>query len=126
MGIEATFAGHKKDIWNHYSRGKVFVLCSDSEEFPSAPMEAMACSLPVVATKVGSLPQVVKNGRTGILVKPNDPDALAEALGALLRDPGMRKEYGALGRESVENRYGWNSVIRKYRSILCTIAKRSH
>jgi glycosyltransferase involved in cell wall biosynthesis len=68
---------------------------------PVALMEAMACGLPVVSTVLSGVPELVEDGISGILVKPRDPAALANALERLARDPGLRARLGAAGRERV-------------------------
>ena len=62
-------------------------------------LEAMAAGLPVVASAVGGIPEIVRDGETGLLVPPGDADALAAALGRLLDDDGLRRRLGAAGRE---------------------------
>ncbi len=76
----------------------VFVLPSRWEAFPIAVLEAMACGVPQVATDVGGTAEAVRPGLTGSLCPPDDPDALAEAIGGLLADPGARAEMGAASR----------------------------
>jgi glycosyltransferase involved in cell wall biosynthesis len=72
----------------------VFVLCSDYEGAGMSLMEAMACGVPVVATKVGGVPEVVRHGETGVLVPPGNVDALTAAVCDLLQDPKRRQEMG--------------------------------
>lgn len=84
-----------------YARAALFVQPSFYETFGIACLEAMCFGLPVVATQVGGLPEVVEDGVTGILVPPNDPQALAEAVLSLLRDPERRRQMGRRGREKV-------------------------
>jgi glycosyltransferase involved in cell wall biosynthesis len=122
-GIEVKFAGWKRDPWNQYPKAHVFVLSSDSEEFPGAPLEAMACGLPVITTKVGSLPKVIKNGRTGILVEPKDVTGLSEAIGSMLKDRKLREEMGGAARKEMEKRYGWDKVISDYIKIFTKVLK---
>jgi glycosyltransferase involved in cell wall biosynthesis len=84
-----------------YARAALFIQPSFYETFGIACLEAMCFSLPVVATRVGGLPEVVEDGVTGILVPPNDPQALAQAILSLLRDPEKRRRMGERGREKV-------------------------
>ncbi len=65
----------------------------------------MAAGLPVVASAVGGIPEAVADGETGLLVPPNDPEALAGALGRLLADPELRRRLGAAGRRRAEALY---------------------
>jgi glycosyltransferase involved in cell wall biosynthesis len=85
----------------------VFVLPSVYEGFGVAAVEASAVGLPVVATNVYGLPDVVRDGVTGILVPPKEPSLLAEAIGALVEDAALRQRMGRAGRDYVASRYDW-------------------
>jgi glycosyltransferase involved in cell wall biosynthesis len=76
-------------------------------------LEGMACGLPAIATTVGSLPEVVENGRTGILVPPNDPAALREAITDLAKDRAWAQRMGAAGRERAVSRFGWEATVSR-------------
>lgn len=87
------------------------VVCSPwYEPFGIVPLEAMACKVPVVVTKVGGLQNTVVDGVTGIHVPPKDPAALAEAMRRLLDDTDMVRTFGEAGRRRVEQGYGWDHV----------------
>ncbi|MDZ4277542.1 MAG: glycosyltransferase family 4 protein, partial [Dehalococcoidia bacterium] len=85
----------------------VFVLPSRAEGFGVAALEAQAMELPVVASNVHGIPDVVAHGRSGVLVPPGDARALAEAIGRLGRDAGLRAAMGRAGRIFVAERYRW-------------------
>lgn len=93
------FLGERQDIPTLLRAMDLFVLPSLDEGLGIALLEAMAMGLPVVATNVGGIPEVVDNGRTGILVPPQDSEALAQAVIALLRDEKRRQRMGMLGKE---------------------------
>jgi len=97
----------------HYARAHLFVLPSRRESFGLVLAEAMACGLPVVATTAGAIPEVVKDGVTGVLVPPDDPEALASALGSLLNDHSRMKAMGAAGAERVRERFTWEKVAER-------------
>jgi glycosyltransferase involved in cell wall biosynthesis len=78
-----------------------------------AAVEAMACATPVVATEVGSLPEVVQDGATGWLVPPNDVGALRTAIQAALNDPVTASAFGAAARRRVEESFTWEAVARR-------------
>ena len=84
-----------------YRESLVFALPSVQEAFGIVFLEAMAAGLPIVAARAGATPEVVDDGRTGILVPTEDPASLAEAILKLLRDPVLRDRMGAAGRETV-------------------------
>ena len=88
-------------VVEHYGKADVVVLSSISEGVPIVLMEAMSHALPVVATEVGGVPELVDNGRTGLLVPPEDPAALAEALRRILDDPDRATEMGREGAKTI-------------------------
>jgi glycosyltransferase involved in cell wall biosynthesis len=90
----------------------LFVNPSRAESFGVAALEAAASGLPVVASRVGGLPEIVVDGETGLLVPPEDPAALAEALAALIRDPERRRALGSAAREYAVARYDWRACAR--------------
>jgi glycosyltransferase involved in cell wall biosynthesis len=92
------FAGGVTDLHKHLSAADIFVLPSRSEGFSNAIVEAMAASLPVVATEVGGNAEAVKDGVSGFLVPPEDPAALSAAIIRLLSDPSQAKVMGMAGK----------------------------
>ena len=96
-----------------YGEAEVAVVPSLYEGFSLPAIEAMSCGVPVVATTGGALPEVVgRSGETGLLVEPNDPEALAGAIRELLDDPARRARLGARGRERVTERFTWEVTAR--------------
>ncbi|HUQ61657.1 MAG TPA: glycosyltransferase [Lentzea sp.] len=86
-------------------------VCASSYEPSGAfALEAMACGVPVVATRVGGLADVVVHGVTGLLVPPGEPESLSWALRSLLLDDTLRNEFGVAGRDRVTARYSWSRV----------------
>jgi glycosyltransferase involved in cell wall biosynthesis len=88
------------------NRFAVAVLCSRSEGMPNAVLEAMIAARPVVATAVGDIPAIVRNGVSGLLVPPGDPDALGTAVARLLKDPALAADLGAAARRHVLAAHG--------------------
>ncbi len=96
------------ELARSYGEAEVAVVPSLYEGFSLPAVEAMACGVPLVATTGGALPEVVGNdGETALLVPPNDPGALAAAIGRLLDDADLRRRLGAAGRERVLHRFTW-------------------
>ncbi len=99
-----TFLGtiSRRQLVERYRRAAVFCLPSRQEGFGIVFLEAMACGKPIVAGRAAAVPETVPDGECGLLVDPDDPEALARALTALLRDPDLRQEMGEAGRRRVE------------------------
>ena len=93
-----------------------------NETFGMALAEASACARPIIATRFGGFPEVVRDGETGLLVPPRDPQALASAIATLLHDPGRRRTMGDAGRAHVVTNFAWpvvtEHVLRLYREAL--------
>lgn len=100
---------------------RLFVNPSRAESFGVAAIEAQACGLPVVASRVGGLPDVIDDGVSGLLVPPGDASALAAAIVALLRDPARCRAMGAAGRDRVQRRFEWqrnvDQMLALYRQV---------
>lgn len=116
------FLGHCDNIPRLLNDLDVVVCASHVEPFGRCLIEAMACGKPVVATKVGGIPEVVDDGVTGTLVPPNSPRLLADAVVAMLESGEGAKSMGAAGRQRVERLFSVNShiesVLRVYEWVL--------
>jgi glycosyltransferase involved in cell wall biosynthesis len=110
-------AGERDDVPALLAESDCFVLSSTSEGLPISVLEAMASGLPVVATDVGGVHELVEAGATGYLVPPRDPAALAEALRSLLTDVELRRRLGARARATVEERFDVARVRREHASL---------
>jgi glycosyltransferase involved in cell wall biosynthesis len=97
--------GERDDVPSQLADSDVFALWSRSEGMPMSVAEAMAAGLPVVASAVGGIPELVQDGVTGMLVASSDEAALSSALDLLLRDPDLRRRLGAAGRERALERF---------------------
>jgi glycosyltransferase involved in cell wall biosynthesis len=95
----------------------LLVVPSLTEGSPLIVLEAMAAGIPVVASAVGGIPDQIRNGREGILVPSDDPDALGEALGALLRDPAYARRLGEAGRRRTENEFSHETLVRRIEGV---------
>lgn len=104
----------------------VFVLPSLFEGFGVAAVEASAMALPVVASRVHGIPNVVLDGHTGILVPPRDPAALAGAIEMLIKEPETRQTMGEAGRAHVAGHYGWQDNVGLMERIYRDVYQRFH
>jgi glycosyltransferase involved in cell wall biosynthesis len=101
---------NNSEISGYYRRAAVLVNPSLSEAFGMSLVEAMMYRVPVVASRVGGMTNIVLDGRTGLLVEPADPDALAEAISALLDDRERASEMGDAGRARAIEKYSWDTT----------------
>jgi len=111
------FLGSRRDVPDLLHAMDIFVLPSYSEGLSLALMEAMAASLPVVATTVGGNPDLVTDGVTGLLIPPKDADTLAAALERLLADPAWAKTLGEKARQQVQENYSLDRLGREINAI---------
>jgi glycosyltransferase involved in cell wall biosynthesis len=109
--------GMRSDVPDILAALDIAVCCSDYEGSPLAVMEYMDAGLPVVATRVSGLPDVVVDGETGLLVAPRDPEALAAAIARLLGDADARKTFGARGRELRRELWNLDTWIRRIEEL---------
>ena len=104
--------GIRRDVPAAARRGRRRrAVSSDYEGSPLSVMEYMAAGEAVVSTRVGGVPELVEDGVHGLLVEPRDPEALAEAVGRLLRDPAVAKRLGAEGRERQRREYSLDAMV---------------
>ena len=103
----------KRDVIQLLTQATVFAIPSLYEPLGIVNLEAMACGTAVAGSRVGGIPEVVDDGRTGILVPPDDPVELAAALNTLVRDPGLAEAMGLAGRERAVAEFGWTTVAQQ-------------
>ena len=96
-----------------YQKASLFICPSILDIFPTVNPQALACGTPIVGTNVGGIPEIVKDGVNGILVPPNDPVRLAEAIQQLLEDKELRTRYGENGRKIVEQCFSWEYLAKE-------------
>jgi glycosyltransferase involved in cell wall biosynthesis len=118
------FAGGLSDLRGHLAKTDIFVLPSRSEGFSNAIVEAMAASLPVVATNVGGNAEAVQDGINGFIVPSEDPEAMAAAIIKLLDDPAMTKAMGVAGQERALAKFTADAMMQQvtnaYRTLLAS------
>jgi glycosyltransferase involved in cell wall biosynthesis len=98
-------------------RADLYTMAPRAESFGIAFAEALASGLPVVGSTVGGIPEFVEHGRNGFLVPPDDPEALAAAIGAFADDPGLRAEVGARNRAKAEAELSWSRMVDRYLDV---------
>lgn len=108
------FAGTQSDVLAQLHRGGIAVLPSRFEGMPNAVLEAMACGLPCVATRVSGSEDIISHGINGLLVEPEDYHSMAQALLTLLRDPGLAQKYGHAARATIEQHYSLVHITDLY------------
>ena len=119
------FTGYQEHLSDYYQMLDFLVLPSYSEGLPNTVLEAMSFGIPVLATAVGGLPEIIDEGiGNGVLVPPNDPDALVQRIGALLKDDSARQSIGLRGQHSLHPRFSPDERARKiislYHELLCS------
>lgn len=122
LGSRFHLPGSSDDALSVLPAFDVFVNCSEFEGASNALIEAMAVGLPVVASSVGGTPELVVDGRTGLLVPVAQPTALARAVGCFTRSAELRAEYGAAGRQSVKDKHSMSGMMRE----LTTLYRRAY
>lgn len=108
------FAGLQHDVAAQFHQGGLAVLPSRCEGMPNAVLEAMACGLPCVATRVSGCEDIIQHGVNGLLVEPEDYQGMAQALLTLLRDPVLAEKYGQAARATIERYYSLEHVTDIY------------
>lgn len=125
LGLDARIhlTGFKRDVERIYPLLDLVVLPSHPvvETLPLVLIEAGAVGLPAVATRVGSVDEIVQEGETGLLVPPNDEIALREAIRELLLDDGLRKSMGAKGRSRMHSTFGMDKCLAAHEQLMLAI-----
>jgi glycosyltransferase involved in cell wall biosynthesis len=112
-----TFLGHRDDVAQRLADGDIFVLPSRSEAFPNAVLEAMAAGLPIVTSGIGGMLELIDDGRTGLLVPPGDPSALADRIVRLMADADLASRLGRAARDEVCARYSFDRMVAAFERI---------
>ena len=119
LGVERAcrFVGGREDIVDILAAADLFVLPSLSEGFPFVVLEALAMGLPVVASRVNGVPELIEDHKTGLLVSPRDPQSLAKAIRKVLSDPTVASRMGAEGRAVVQERFTVDRMVANTTAI---------
>lgn len=114
---QVVFAGHRDDMPDVMSAADIVIIPSDAEPFGRVAIEAMALGKPVVGTRAGGLPEVVRDGETGLLVVPRFPESLADACLRLLENESLSRSLGEAGRARVERHFHIADVARETQTL---------
>ena len=119
IGENIVFVGFitEEDLPKYYSACDLFTFHTTYEAFGLVLAEAMARGKPIISTKAGAIPEVIDDGKTGLLVPPLDSDALAEAILKLANDKGTMTKMANQGRKKVEQEYDWDKIVERYIGI---------
>ena len=125
MASRVHLIGHVDDdsvLASAYREARLTVLPSEYEAFGLVLLESLAAGTPVVASRVGGIPEFVEDGRAGLLVPPKSPPALAEAIARVWNDHDLARRLGEYGRDHVVPRYQWDSLADRldqlYREVV--------
>lgn len=114
---KVVFAGYRDDADKIYPMLDVFVMPSLTEGIPLSLLEAMASAKPIVATKVGGIPSVITDRRSGLLVDPQDSDALSGGILSFLADRRLAEMTGGNAREAVKEKFSIETTVKKYQEV---------
>jgi len=120
------FTGWRQDLARIYADLDLLVVSSDNEGTPVSAIEAMASATPVVATSVGGLPDLVEDGRTGLLVPPRQPEAMAAAVETLLQDAHLRKRLGQAGRGVAAAKFRSQRLVTEMEALYADLLRSKH
>jgi L-malate glycosyltransferase len=123
LGLDADveYAGERLDIVDVLSQADVFLLPSATESFGLAALEAMACEVPVVASRVGGIPEVIDDGVTGFLHVPEDIDGMADSIMRLVGDPALHTRIAAAARQVALDRFSAARIVPMYEAAYAAL-----
>ena len=111
-------AGRLPDARKYLPAFDIFVLPSVKEGFPWALLEAMSAKLPVIATTVGAVPEIIEDGKNGFLIEPRKPELIAQKIKELAADEHLRQEFGIQAHQTVVLKFGLNKMVEKTEALL--------
>jgi glycosyltransferase involved in cell wall biosynthesis len=126
LSDSVSFKGHMRQVsvFAEITLAKCFVLSSTEEGFPTVIVEAMFAGTPIVATRVGGVPEIIQNGRNGFLVPKNSPKELSDAILEIILDDGLQARMSDEGRR-VALSYSWDNIVVGYMRVYRTCISRS-
>ena len=119
-------AGFRPDVLSMHKAFDIFVMSSVTEGLGTSLLDAMACGKPIVATTAGGMPEVIEDGKTGLLVPPRDHEAMAAALVTLLTDETARRAMGAAGEARVREHFSAERMVQDTLGVYRRVAMHAH
>jgi glycosyltransferase involved in cell wall biosynthesis len=128
LGLEkhVLLAGFRPDVLSVHKAFDIFVMSSITEGLGTSILDAMACGRAVVATTAGGIPEVVRDGETGVLVPPRDHEAMAAAIVKLLKDEPLRRRMGAAGLSLANARFSADRMVAETLSVYQRVVRQPH
>jgi len=123
LGLQdfVSFAGYQENVAAFYNLMNLYASPSLQEAMPKSLLEAAACELPIVATAVGGVPQIIQPGETGVLLPAGDPQRLAAEIIRLIQNPGLGEQYGRKARELICAKFSETEAIKKLENIYAEV-----
>ena len=122
---DVTFEGEQQDPVPLLSCADLFILPSTQESFGMAALEAMACQIPVIASRVGGLPELIDDGQTGFLCGPDDIDGMATIAIQVLSDRQLAQRVGTAAAHSVFQRFSADKIVPMYERVYDKVQSRT-
>jgi glycosyltransferase involved in cell wall biosynthesis len=122
LGETVLFAGHVSNVADYLKAADLFVLPSLQEGMPNTLLEAMACGLPSVATRIGGVVDIVRDGENGLLVDPGDAAGISAAITKLLGDPELSRRISSSALGTIADSYRLDRIVRQYTELLRTLS----
>jgi glycosyltransferase involved in cell wall biosynthesis len=123
LGEQVHLLGIRNDVSDLMMKADIFVMSSRSEGMPIALLEAMSAGLPIIATRVGGIAEVVNDNVEGILVSPESPDKLAKAILQLIQNPEMRLRMGKRACQKIEEKYTIEHMCTQYENLILNLRR---
>lgn len=124
LSQQVTFAGYRKNIHDYLHHYQIFVIPSLHEAHPLVLMEGMSHGKPIIATRVGGIPEVIKNGENGLLIDPEDVTDLATALETLLTNSELQQKIGQAARKTYEQQFTVQRMVRETEKVYDQLLKK--
>ena len=123
---EFIFTGFSENLVDLLAISDVFISCSLWEGLPQAVIEAMAMNKPVIATKVGGLPELIQDGKNGILIPPSDPSAIVDSIISIRENKNLAQNLGTEGRKVVEEYFSIKIMVDKLQELYLKTMESKH